>query len=99
MDIACTLAATDLAAQAAAWRRLIASAGSGREETPTGLRLRFRSGAGVAEELEALAATERGCCAWATWTVMTDGDDVVLDVASSGEGVAALHSMLTSAPA
>jgi hypothetical protein len=99
MDIVCTLGTTDLAAQAERWRRLIARAGTGREERPSGVRLRFRAGAGVAEELEALAATERGCCAWATWTVTSDGDGVLLDIASSGDGVAALRSMFTSIPA
>ncbi len=99
MDIVCTLGTTDLAAQAGRWQRLIAAAAVAREETPAGVRLRFRADAGVAEELEALAATERGCCAWATWTVTTDRDGVVLDVRSSGEGVAVLRSMFTSAPA
>jgi hypothetical protein len=97
MEIVCTLGATDLAAQADRWGRLIARAGTGRDETPAGVRLRFRPDAGVAEELEALAATERRCCAWAVWTVTTGRDGVVLDVASSGEGIAALRSMFTSA--
>jgi hypothetical protein len=97
MEIVCTLGTTDRADQAERWGRLIARAGTGREETPTGVQLRFRPGAGVAEELEALAATERECCAWATWTVATGRDGVVLDIASSGEGIAALRSMFTSA--
>jgi hypothetical protein len=99
MDVVCTLAATHLAAQAGRWQRLIAAAAIAREETPAGVRLRFRAGAGVAAELEALAATERGCCAWATWAVTTDGADVVLDAGSSGAGIAVLRSMFTSAPA
>ncbi len=98
MDIACTLGTTDLAAQAERWQRLIAAAAIAREETPAGVRLRFRADAGVAEELDALAATERGCCAWATWTVTTDRNGVTLDAGSSGDGIAVLRSMFTSAP-
>jgi hypothetical protein len=97
MDISCTLTSADLAAQRERWLRLIAAAGAGREETPAGLRLRFRPDAGVARELERLAAVERECCAWATWTVSASADAVILAVASSGAGVAALHGMFTRA--
>ena len=58
------------------------------------MRLRFRADAGVAEELDALAATERGCCAWATWTVTTAPATASSSTSgSSGDGIAALRSM------
>jgi hypothetical protein len=97
MDITCTLTTTGRTAQRERWLRLIAASGAGREQTPAGLRLRFRPAAGVAAELEALAAVERGCCAWASWTVSASAAEVLLDVASSGDGVATLHGMFEEA--
>jgi hypothetical protein len=97
MDTACTLSTAGLAAQRERWMRLIAASGAGREQTPAGLLLRFRPDAGVAAELERLAAVERGCCAWATWTVAASADAITLTVASTGDGVAALHGMFAEA--
>ena len=97
MEIACTLGANDLAAQRERWLRLIRASGTGRAETPDGLRLGFRADAGVAEELERLAAVERECCAWASWSVAAAGREVELAVTSTGAGVAALHAMFAEA--
>ena len=66
MRIACTLAAGDLAAQRERSGRLIAASALERTERPDGLRIRFGPGRGVADDLRALVATERECCAWAT---------------------------------
>lgn len=92
MKIACTLSTKGLAAQGARWRRLAGRAFASREETTDGLRLAFRDLPGVRDELRALVAVERECCAWATWEL----DGTVLDVRSTGDGVATLHGMFTS---
>jgi hypothetical protein len=97
MDITCTLATDDLADQRARWLRLITASAVARDETPTGLRLRFRAGAGVARELEQLVAVERRCCAWATWDLEPGRGEVALAIGSTGDGVAALHSMFAEA--
>src|SRR5215469_18301539 len=89
--IACTLAATGLAAQRRRWDQLMARALTGRDETPDGLRLSFRPEA--EDELRALVAVETGCCAWAAWTVEPTAGAVVLDVRSADEGIATLHAM------
>jgi len=94
MDIACTLSPTALGSRRARWRRLIARSGLGRDETPDGLRLRFRTDPGAAAELAALAAAERECCAWADWSVEPGDGEIALVVRSSGAGVTALHTML-----
>jgi hypothetical protein len=99
MEIACTLSSKDMAAQRARWQRLMAASAVARDETPDGLRIRFRADAGVAAELAELVATERECCAWASWTVTARADAVVLEIRSRGDGVAALRSMLTGTPA
>jgi hypothetical protein len=88
-----------MAAQRARWQRLMAASAVARDEMPDGLRIRFRADAGVAAELAELVATERECCAWASWTVAARADAVVLEIRSQGDGVAVLRSMLTGAPA
>jgi hypothetical protein len=91
--VACSLTRDDLAEQAARWRRLRAGAGIAREPTADGLRLTFRPGDGVAEELRALVAVENRCCAWARWEVREQGDVVAMVASSTGAGVDALHRM------
>jgi hypothetical protein len=93
MTIACTLAAAGLAAQARRWQRLMARAMTDLTETADGLRLSFRPGSEVAEELRRLVAVENDCCSWAAWAVETNAEATVLDVRSTGPGIAALHGM------
>jgi MerR family transcriptional regulator, copper efflux regulator len=91
--VACTLTSAGLAAQADSWKRLVARAMTKRTQTADGLRMSFRPEPGVEEELRRLVAVESVCCSWAAWAVETDAGAPVLDVRSSGEGVAALHGM------
>jgi hypothetical protein len=93
--VACALTAAKLTAQAGRWRRVAAAAMTDRIETATGLRVRFRAEPGVEEELRSLVETENECCPWASWTVRTAANQVVLDVSSAGDGIAALHDMFT----
>jgi hypothetical protein len=93
--VACSLTPSGLAEQAGRWERLAARAMTSREQTRDGLRLSFRTEPGAEAELRALAAVETRCCPWATWTVRASAAQVVLDVRSAGDGVAALHAMFT----
>ncbi|MGH3205911.1 MAG: hypothetical protein ACRDOA_00500 [Streptosporangiaceae bacterium] len=99
VPVACTLTSPDLVAQAGRWERLMAGAMTGCTQTSGGLRMSFRSDPEVEEELRRLVATENGCCSWAAWTVETAAGALVLDVRSTGPGVATLHSMFSSAAA
>lgn len=96
--VACALGAADMSAQAARWQRLAGRAMTGRHDTADGIRISFRPGPGVEEELSALVAVEARCCAWATWTVGLAPGELVLAVASAGAGIAALHKMFTALP-
>ncbi|MFN2486570.1 MAG: hypothetical protein ABR609_08195 [Acidimicrobiia bacterium] len=58
-----------------------------KRKLANGVRLRYRSLAGVESELTALAAAEKECCAFADWTVTADGDEVLLDVTAEGLGI------------
>jgi hypothetical protein len=95
--VACTLTPAGLASQAGRWQQLIARAMTERTETADGLRIAFRPGPGTEDELRALVATETECCRWATWAVQTNAEAIVLDVRSTGPGIAALHGMFRPA--
>ena len=95
VPFACTLTPADLAAQAARWQQLAGRAMTERAETAHGLRITFSAGPGVEEELRRLAAVENQCCSWARWTAETGTRQVVLDVRSTGYGIAVLHGMFT----
>jgi hypothetical protein len=97
--VACTLSSSDLAAQAGRWEQIIARAMTERTETGDGLRLSFRAEPGVEEELRRLVAVESECCRWAAWAVDTSAGAPVLDVRSTGPGVAVLHDMFRGAQA
>jgi len=96
VPVACTLTPAALAAQASRWERLAGHAMAGRTETANGLRMSFRREPGVEEELRMLVAVENECCAWADWTLETNAEQIVLDVHSTGQGIATLHGMFTS---
>lgn len=67
-----------------------------RAPTAHGLRICFRLEPGVEEELRRLVAVENECCPWAGWTVQANAGQIVLDVRSTGAGVATLHTMFTT---
>ena len=96
VPVACTLSSADLAARGDRWEQLASRAMTGRAQTEHGLRIFFRPEPGAEDELHALVAAENQCCPWADWTVETDDGQIVLDVQSTGAGVAALHGMFTS---
>ena len=88
LPIACTLDAGELRAQERRWAQLIRTAGIGRAATPDGVELRFRVDEGVEDELEALVATERECCAWARWEVgHLAGAAVVMPARAAGDAL------------
>lgn len=97
--VACTLNHRDLSQRAERWQTLAKKAGQQVSRTNRGLRLTFSAGPGVAAELDELAELERDCCAFATWSVTSADDRLVLDVSADGEmAVAAIQAMFRSLP-
>ena len=96
VPVACSLTSAGLAAQSDRWQQLAARAMTQRTETAHGVRVSFRPEPGAEDELRQLIAVENECCPWAEWRVQTDAGQIVLDVHSTGEGIATLHSMFTS---
>jgi hypothetical protein len=93
--IACTLTSAGLSTQIDRWKQLAVRAVTERLETADGLRISFRPESGVEDELRELVAVENECCAWADWNVEATAEQIVLDIRSSGEGLATLHGMFT----
>lgn len=86
VPVACSLEPVDLDNRVRHWRALAERAMIEKQEVANGVRLRYRSLAGVERELTALAA-EQQCCAFADWTVTTAGDEVLLNVTAEGLGI------------
>jgi hypothetical protein len=93
LPLACTLDGTDGAARLRRWRGL-ADARRRVQRTPDQLVVRFESRGGVHEELEALVAAERECCAFAEWSVTRDAEHVVLCIRSDARGIDAIVGVL-----
>jgi hypothetical protein len=93
VNISCTLTTKDLGAQAKRWQRLRAEAGIERLATDDGLQLTFHDDVGIENELRALAAVENRCCSWARWEVSRADGTLVLEIRSTGDGVAVVHGM------
>jgi hypothetical protein len=94
---ACSLGQSGLAQRTERWQALYARALSQKSATQRGLRLVFDARPGVADELEALAALERECCAFATWSVRAGDTELTLEISGdSEEAVAAVQSMFAT---
>jgi hypothetical protein len=97
--IACTLAPGQLPTQLERWASLYAEAGIERRGIDDGLRVSFRPGPAVEQELRALVAVEAECCRWASWRVHTRAGALVLEITSTAEGVPVIHNWLLDQPA
>ena len=60
-----------------------------RDESPTGVRFRFRPG--LAERVRSLAAAEHDCCSFLGFDIVEAGDDVVMTVETEEFGQDALR--------
>ncbi len=98
VPVACSLSQLDLAERTSRWRALNDRAAPQVIETDRGLLLRYPAAPGVDTELAALAALERACCAFATWSVSTRAGLVELDIAAEGdEAIGAVRQMFADA--
>jgi hypothetical protein len=90
--VACTLGSAELGTQVDRWRNLLADAGTKRAVTDDGLRVCFRRDPDVERELRNLVGVEIKCCAWADWAVEANAEGLVLEIASTGDGIPVIHS-------
>ncbi|HWD63622.1 MAG TPA: hypothetical protein VG405_00485 [Solirubrobacteraceae bacterium] len=86
-SIPCALSEPEGDQRGAAWRALGPRVRS-RARTAGGFRVVFDLAA--LERVEQLAAAERSCCGWATWSVQAYSDRVALEVTGPDAPVEAL---------
>jgi hypothetical protein len=97
VPVACSLGPSDLAGRAGRWSELAERALVQVSQTERGLRLAFAAAPGAADELRALAAAERECCAFATWSVYSADGELVLEVSGdSPEAITAVQGMFAA---
>jgi hypothetical protein len=70
------------------YRRLFSQALAGREKTATGIRFRFRAQPGIEAWVRDLAAREKACCAFFTFTVTILGEEVRWDATVIDDDIA-----------
>ena len=93
LTIACSLELAELGDRRDLWGRLAERALRETRSTEGGVQLVFSGSEETQRELEELARLEAQCCAFAEWRVTTQGDEVLLDVTSAGDGVAAVRAL------
>jgi hypothetical protein len=85
LPIACTLAPGEGAARMRRWQALAERGRASAQLNGHVLEVRYLPAPGVQLELGELAAAERECCSFVTWTVSEEQDHVVLRVAADPE--------------
>ena len=89
LPLACTLGTVDGAARMARWRALSDARVDIRHQ-PDEVVVEYEPRSGVYEELEALVAAERECCAFAEWDVTRGPESVVLRIRADAQGLASI---------
>jgi hypothetical protein len=80
LPIACSLSASELRVRLAEMAALGDAALVDVRSEPTRAQLRFATGEGVRERVEAIVAAESSCCAFLTMSVSEEPDLVVLSI-------------------
>ena len=80
LPVACTLGPDDGRARMRRWQALAKKGRPSARRSDHRLEVRYQPEPGVRDELDALAAAERQCCAFVAWDVSQDGHYPVLYV-------------------
>ena len=80
LPVACTLGVGDGVARMRRWQALAEKAPPHAQRTDNRLDVRWHLDADGAIELDLLAAAERECCSFLSWTVTRAGTDSVLTI-------------------
>ena len=80
LPIACTLSPGDATARARRWRALIAEHRPQVSRTARSVEARWQLDGNDNDELDALVASERECCAFATWAIEHHGTGTTLRI-------------------
>ena len=88
--VACTLGPDDAAERRRRWHALLATATRPATRGDDRVEVRWRLDRPDADELEALVAAERECCAFAAWTIEHDDGETTLRVTIPDDRAAGL---------
>ena len=97
VPVACTLSASEMPGRLDDWRALLDRARH-RTATATGVRVAFPSEPGLAGRVAELARAEQSCCAFFTFTLELDADEIVLDVAAPPDALDVVAALFGTAP-
>ena len=95
LPIACNLGPDGGADRMRRWKALVETASPNASREGRILEVRFEPGSGVLDELAALAAAEKECCAFVTWTVTEDQGSPVLRVLAKPDSPDDVDSIAT----
>ena len=96
--IACSLRAGDLDDRREVWKRLAGRALRESRPTDHGVRFFYTASEDAERELRELARLEAECCPFAEWRLSQRGEELVLEVTSTGEGAAAVRALFGFGP-
>jgi hypothetical protein len=96
--VACTLDAGAMSGREQEWQTVMTTALRRRVATPSGVLLEFRPDPETDHALLDLVHAERGCCAWASWTLASSSESTLVEVSAGEPGVPVLHAMFVTMP-
>lgn len=96
LPIACTLDGGAAGDRLARWRALSERAKPTMRRGADRIVVTYPAAPAVRAELEALAAAERRCCAFARWQVLKDHDQVLLNITATPDGLDAIVGLVAA---
>lgn len=93
LAVACSLGPAGLSDRRIVWEQLGERALRQARPTAGGVQLVYAASEETERELRELARLEGDCCSFAEWRVSRQGDELLLDVISAGDGAAAIRTL------
>lgn len=96
LPIACTLDAGAAADRLGRWEALSERAGRTVRREADRIVAAYPAGTAAREELDALVAAERRCCAFARWEIVSDDGHLLLNIIATARGLDAITSLIAA---
>jgi hypothetical protein len=85
IPLACSLTAGDQADRRLEFGHILGRGLLAREDTPSGIRLRFRASPGLEQSLLDLTSREKECCPFFDFRIEANRDELLLEVSAPPE--------------
>ena len=79
----CDLPSRELRRRVLDWNKVIDAGLTARASIPGGVRLTFTPEPSLLHDLGRLVGAERACCSWASWTLTSAAEGVVVEVTAA----------------